>query len=198
MPNNSKPMKPSRILIDYLKETFMLEKEKREKLIDIDPKKVRNNDEKKVRIIDNLFESMANLTYFFEFVNKNPVLIDKFVDDIDDLIGLRTRESEDDPEDELKNDRKYQPFWRLIKSILGYHGPEHDANNKFYFQRRCMRIMQYAVWQKIGALTNRIKGDAYFKNRIKEEMFNARVWTDYFDKEVTGREKKRPKRIMAF
>lgn len=176
----------------------MLEKEKREKLIDIDPKKVRNNDEKKVRIIDNLFESMANLTYFFEFVNKNPVLIDKFVDDIDDLIGLRTRESEDDPEDELKNDRKYEPFWRLIKSILGYHGPEHDANNKFYFQRRCMRIMQYAVWQKIGALTNRIKGDAYFKNRIKEEMFNARFWTDYFDKEVTGREKKRPKRIMAF
>lgn len=168
----------------------MLEKEKRENLIDIDPKKVRNNDEKKVRIIDNLFESMANLTYFFEFINKNPVLIDKFVDDIDDLIGLRKHEEEDD--------RKYQPFWRLIKSILGYHGPEHDSDNKFYFQRRCMRIMQYAVWQKIGALTNRIKGDAYFKNRIKEEMLNARVWTDYFDKEVTGRETKRPKRIMAF
>ena len=176
----------------------MLEKEKREKLIDIDPKKVRNNDEKKVRIIDNLFESMANLTYFFEFVNKNPVLIDKFVDDIDDLIGLRTREPEDDPEDELKNDRKYQPFWRLIKSILGYHGPEHDADNKFYFQRRSMRIMQYAVWQKVGALTNRIKEDVYFKNRIKEEMLNARVWADHFDKEVTGREKKRPKRKMAF
>jgi hypothetical protein len=190
MSNNSKKIKPSRILIDYLNETLTLEKEKREKLIDFNSKKVRNNDEKKVRMIDNLFESMANLTYFFEFVNINPDLINKFVDDIDDLIGLRKHES--------KDDRRYQPFWRLIKSILGYHGPELDTDNKFYFQRRCMRIMQYAVTQKIGALTNRIKEDAYFKNRIKEEMFNARMWADHFDKEVTGRETKRPKRIMSF
>lgn len=133
---------------------------------------------------------VANLTYFFEFVNKNPDLVDKFVDDIDDLIGLRKHEAEDD--------KRYQPFWRFIKSILGYHGPENDTNNKFYFQRRCMRIMQFAVWQKISALTNRIKEDAYFKNRIKEEMIHARMWVDHFDKEVTGRETKRAKRIMAF
>ena len=51
--------------------------------------RIRNNREAKVRAIDNLFESMANLIYFFEFVNIHPELMDRFDDDIQDLLGLK-------------------------------------------------------------------------------------------------------------
>lgn len=61
---SSKNIKPSQQLTKYLRETLRLERMKQKKL---DPASsvVRNNDEKKVRTLDNhIFKSMANLIYF--------------------------------------------------------------------------------------------------------------------------------------
>ena len=95
MPNIQKPITPTDSLKDYLRETLELEGVKNVRKIDGSrsgeekKKRIRNNREAKVRAIDNLFESMANLIYFFEFLNLHPELIDKFGEDIEDLLGLK-------------------------------------------------------------------------------------------------------------
>ena len=73
---SNKKIKPSETLIKYLNKTLRLERMKRKKL-ELPTKAVRNNDEMKVRALDShIFRSMANLTYFFEFINLHPELIE--------------------------------------------------------------------------------------------------------------------------
>ena len=77
------------MLVRYLHKTLELERMKQKKL-DLSSATVRSNDEIKVRMLDNqVFRSMANLMYFFEFLNLHPELIDKFGDDVVDLLRLR-------------------------------------------------------------------------------------------------------------
>ena len=71
--------------------------------------RIRNNNDAKSRAIDNLFESMANLVCFFEFIDKHPEFIERFDDDIEDLFGLKANTT----------NIKKSPFSRLIKSMLG-------------------------------------------------------------------------------
>lgn len=189
---------PSKILSDYMNETLRvghLRDKKKEggKITVTDEREIRMNDDRKVYVLNNhLFRSMANLIYFFEFLDRNPELIDKFLDDIEDLLGYHQGL------DEYRN-MKYRNFIRLIKSILGPHGPQYDEDNRFYFQRYCMRDMQHAVGDKVGAFTNRDKNyDARGRSLINTQMFHATVCADYYSNVKTGREDKKPNRIIDF
>jgi hypothetical protein len=112
----SKVIQASDRLTDYLNETLKLEelksKPKQKAGLGL-ARKIRSNDEKKVRTLDYLFRSMADIIYFFEFVNENPELIDRFDDDILDMLGLR------EPEPHAKDqDALYPAFSRLIKAVI--------------------------------------------------------------------------------
>jgi hypothetical protein len=180
-----------------MKETLRVSKF-RDKKIDggkitvTDKRQIRKNDYRKVYVMDNLCRSMADLIYFFEFLNKNPELIDKVVDEIEDLLGLhlgpeeyRVIEGSHVPITKTE----YQNFTRLIKSVLGSHGSEHDEDNRFYFQRYCMKIMQDAVKVKVGAFTTRdTEHDANGRNHIKEVMYNAGTYAEYYTSRLTSQE----------
>ena len=88
---SNKKIKPSINLTKYLDQTLRLERMKQKRL-NLPSKLVRNNDEKKVRTLDNhIFRSVANLIYFFEFLNLYPDLINKFGEDIEDCLDSRVR-----------------------------------------------------------------------------------------------------------
>jgi hypothetical protein len=200
--NSPRPIKPSNILGDYMKETLRVARIRDKKLDGgkvtvTDDREIRNNDDKKVRVLNiHVFRSMANLIYFFEFLNKNPELIDKFVDDIEDLLGSHPSIAED-----TNANIKYRGFKRLISSILGSHGPEHDKDNKFYFQRDCMRIIYHAVRVKVGAFTNR---DKYHvpddTSRINTQMFYAGACVDNYSiaPNLEHRKRRVPSRVLDF
>lgn len=113
----------SNVLEDYLKEKSKIEKMKRDtkragnQLGEIDNRAVKANDRRKVNVLNHhVFRSMANLIYFFEFINTHHELEGIFDDDVEDLLGLRgsyvKRHKIDDP--------KYLVFFRLIDAMLNY------------------------------------------------------------------------------
>jgi len=161
-----------------------------------DEREIRDNDDRKVYVLDNhVFRSMANLIYFFEFLNHNSDLIEKFYGDIEDLLGLHFGSTRG--RNRKYSSRKYRSFMRLIKSILGYHGPKHDQDNKFYFQRQCMRIIQRAVGDKVAAFASRDnRYDAKQRSDINTQMFHAAMCVDSYANILTGRENNKPNRII--
>jgi hypothetical protein len=191
---------PSKTLTKYMKETLRVSKF-REKKIEggrvtvMDEREIRKNDCRRRYVLNNhIFRSLADLIYFFEFLNNNPELIDKFVDDIEDLLGLHLGADEytDLEGVHIRHDNiKYQNFARLIKSILGSHAPKHDEDIRFYFQRYCMRIMQDAVRLKIGAFTTRDKEhDARGRSHINEIMYRAATYAEYYTNRLTSQEQR--------
>src|ERR1044072_1413522 len=86
----------SKLLEGYLQEKLLIEKEIKIKknsggrITETDERRIRNNDDKKVRILNNhIFRAMANLIYFFEFLNKHQELDGLFDTDVEDLFGFR-------------------------------------------------------------------------------------------------------------
>ncbi len=191
---SNKHIKPSPKLIKFLKETSRLEEMKLKKLdknrslFDQVPKKtIRNNDEKKVRWLDNLFTSMANLIYFFEFINDHPGVIDKFGEDIEDLFGLNI------------TDPKLAPFSRFIRAIIGEaHGNYDDT--KFNFRIRLLKIMQFLISEKADFASMNLndpptRADMEFRNMMIPVLKQAQLWMWHLDKFVERR--RTPNRILV-
>lgn len=159
-----------------------------------DELKIRNNDERKVRIIDNLFKSLANLIYFFEFLNLHQDLITKFSDDIEDLLGLKGGGPRN-PEGEV--------FPRFVTAVLDIGSVGYDDDSRFNFRRRMLKILQYLINQKamlfITNSRNEPRGydDTQFRDMIYHDFKRAQVWMNYLDR-LTGHETKKPKRIIGF
>lgn len=187
----------SRFLKEYLDEVLKIEKIKKShtdnsRLGVHDQRRIRNNDEKKVNVLNKrVFESMANLIYFFEFLNEHPELISKFGDDIEVLLGLRSHGT-----------YKLQTFRRLLDALLGYD-PERDTDNRFSFRRRLLEISQFCILEKMESLTKTKKSwpiespTLHLQDMIMSDMQRAEVWTNFFDKH-TDRENKKTHRIINF
>jgi hypothetical protein len=199
LPNIQKPISPSDSLKDYLNETLEVEGVKNVRKIDGsrsgegEKKRIRNNREAKVRAIDNLFESMANLIYFFEFLNLHPELIDKFGEDIEDLLGLKGAGP--------KNP-KGEGFPRFIDTILANGSIGSDDDRRFNYRRRLLKIMQFLINQKAGFIVKTSKdpqgyNDTRFQDMIFQDLQRAAVWTSYLDR-LTGNETKKSKRLFDF
>lgn len=191
---SNKYIKPSPKLIKFLKETSRLEAMKLKKLdknrslFDQVPKKtIRNNDEKKVRWLDNLFTSMANLIYFFEFINDHPEVIDKFGEDIEDLFGLNI------------TDPKLAPFSRFIRAIIGEAHGDYD-NTQFNFRIRLLKIMQFLISEKADFASMNLndpptRTDMEFRNMMIPVLKQAQLWMWHLDKFIERR--KNPNRIIV-
>jgi hypothetical protein len=192
-----KPIHYSENLEVYLKEVLRLEAIKHRKKIGdkskitvTDERDIKLNDGRKRIVLDNyIFKSMANLIYFFEFINDHPDLINKFDKDIEDLLGLYGTFS------------KSSPFSRLIKAFIGrilgtkWHDDSND--DRFNFRRRLLTLMQILINQKVMFYTaNSQKGivDRRFSQMIVNDMQRAEVWTLYLDKYVDYR--KNPSRVI--
>ena len=85
---------PSKFIVKFLEQTLHLELAKRtaepgNKLSKTDRRKLILNSKEKLRILKRLFESLANLVYFFEFTDQTPEVVDVFNEDVDDLLGLK-------------------------------------------------------------------------------------------------------------
>lgn len=191
---SNKHIKPSPKLIKFLKETSRLEEMKLKKLdknrslFDQVPKKtIRNNDEKKVRWLDNLFTSMANLIYFFEFINDHPEVIGKFGEDIEDLFGLNI------------TDPKLAPFSRFIRAIIGEAQGDYE-NTQFNFRIRLLKIMQFLISEKADFASMSLndpptRQDMEFRNMMIPVLKQAQLWIGYLDKFAERR--KNPNRIIV-
>lgn len=153
--------------------------------------KLRNNDEAKGRTIDNLFESMANLIYFFEFLNNHPKLIEKYNDDIEDLFGLQSNST----------DPKWSPFARLILAITGRGlgvGFDDSKDPRYYFRRRLISIMQFLIGAKLKFYAfHSPKGtqDARFYDMIRTDLERTDTWANYLDKYMNDGSRK-PRRVL--
>jgi hypothetical protein len=203
MSNKKSAQKPIRFapkLKEYLDETLQLEELKKLNKIDgtaigsHDQLRIRNNDETKVRTLDNhIFKSMANLIYFFEFLNLHPELINKFGEDIEDLLGLKGAGP--------KNP-KGEGFPRFIDTILANGSTGYDDDTRFNFRRRLLKIMQFLINQKATFIVKTSKdprgyNDTRFHDMIFHDLHRAEVWTSYLDR-LTGNETKKSKRLFDF
>jgi hypothetical protein len=199
MSDISKPIPPTASIKKYLNETVELEQFRRsgKKTFDgssIGSKKLaevklrlRNNDDAKGRAIDNLFESMANLIYFFQFVNSHPEIMYRFKEDIENLLGITGQ-------DVSKIDAKDPPFARLIREFIG---EEHDDTN-FQYRTRLLHIMQFLINHKSDwvMMKNDVpsKNDYEMRSMMITDMKRAEVWMGYIDK-FSDREEK-PRRVL--
>jgi len=192
----------SPLLKHYLEEKLQIEEAKKtaaeagNKLSETDSRKIKPNDKKKVRALNNhVFRSMANLIYFFEFLNNHPELIDKFSDDIEDLSGLKS--GSDGP-----RNPKGEAFPRLIRAFIGEGWPDYD-NVKFNYRRRMLKVMQHSINQKAMLLVAYSKkdplgiSDVEFQKKIGDELQQAKLWINYLDRK-TGNESKKPNRLLDF
>ena len=117
-------------LKDYMEEKLKIEKMKKRTsdagnhLSEIDKRAIEANDRRKVvRLNNDIFCSMANLIYFFEFINEHHELEGIFDEDVEDLLGFRGSHAKrfkvDDP-----TSTKYLTFFRLMSCILNYDGDD--------------------------------------------------------------------------
>lgn len=191
-------------LIAYLKETLRLEKVKLKKkeggkITETDRRQIANNDDTKLSVLDKyIFPSMANLIYFFEFLNNNPQLIEKFDEDIVDLFGLKAH-----------TNPKFFAFPRFVTAVIGEGFNDHNfggeqpyyTDTKFNYRRRLLRIMQYLINQKTIQIMVQPKNDpliydeARFRNMMLQDLQKAEVWMSYLDR-FTGHEKKESSRLI--
>ena len=73
-----------------------------------------------MRLNNDIFCSMANLIYFFEFINKHHELEGIFDEDVEELLGFKGPHAK-----RFKiEDPKYLTFFRLINGILNYDGDD--------------------------------------------------------------------------
>ena len=129
----------SEYLDRYLQEKLKVEKLKQEsgdKISKLDMPRIKANDKNKVKILNNhIFRSMANLVYFFEFINKHPELEGVFDDDVEDLFGLRGSHVKR----HKIEDGKYLVFLRFLDAVLGYDANDvivEERDGKTYTDRR--------------------------------------------------------------
>jgi hypothetical protein len=190
-----KPIGCNKHLIAYLKETLRLEKVKLKKkeggkITATDLRDIAYNDDTKLAVLNKyIFPSMANLIYFFEFLNNNHELIDKFDEDVLDLFGLRAH-----------TDPKFFTFPRFVRAVIGEGHPDYD-NVKFNYRRRLLKIMQYSINQKAMLLVAYSKNDPLgyndtrFRDMIISDLQKAEVWMNYLDR-FTGNEMKESSRLI--
>jgi hypothetical protein len=187
----------SEYLKGYLKETLSIEEIRKKKhlggkITTTDDRLIMNNNDRKVDVLNTyIFPSMANLIYFFEFLNENPELIDRFGDDIEDLFGLRAHK-----------DPKNFTFPRFVRAIIG-EGYTDNNNLKFNYRRRLLKIMQHSINQKAMLLIAYSKNDPLgiddtrFRNMIAQDLEKALVWMNFLDR-FTGNENKKSSRLIDF
>lgn len=90
----AKCYKPSKWLVEYMVERLQLDIRERKEIsgggqIKESLKLEGNIRVKKIRVLDRIFQDMADLTFFFRAISSHPELEKIFEKDMEDLVGLR-------------------------------------------------------------------------------------------------------------
>jgi hypothetical protein len=167
--------KPKSTLTRYLEEKLQLSQLERknkvagEPLSESDQKRKELNQRMRVHILNrHVFESMANVVYFFEFVGLNS-LLDEFEDDIRELLRGKKYVKKLDGTYELDSD----VFSRLIHSMVDWD-VEKDAYN---FRVFLLSEMQDCVRGQFGRLSRRLFGDLIRNDIVDADFERAFAWT---------------------
>jgi hypothetical protein len=128
---------PSKDLTEFVAERLQSERisiertRAGEELTDSETKVLRKLATRKTRILDKVFQQMADLTFFFESIAAYKELQDLFENDLSDLIGLK---QETQTSNALSHNQRYpiffQPdaFRRLVGAVLAVNN---DADESF-------------------------------------------------------------------
>ena len=148
---------------------------------------VANNNKKKVRILDNqIFESMANLIHFFEFVNFHSIkqvnkkdkndhyLKSKFDDDVKDLFGIRGPH--------LKfhygDDRQYVAFSRLIDAFLNYQNKDIQMELISMLGQKLLEQIRYLGLEK-DSILGQDMDSSLTRNLMDHDRGRMSFWVKY-------------------
>jgi hypothetical protein len=211
-------------LEDYLKKKLAIErdikmKEETKTLITkTDRKVVRNNDDMKVRTLNNhVFRSMANLIYFFEFINKHHELDGVFDKDIEELFGLKGPHVKR----HNVNDGNYLVFLRFLDAILNYDNTliVEESEGKTLTKRRIkkkefdtgrnirlqlLKAISDAALEYIQNIAGEKEGQTPSLARLKigkiiaQDLERTRIWTDYYCTSDVVLNTHEPHRKIAF
>jgi hypothetical protein len=172
-------IKPHGLLRRYMWEKLQLEKKKDQAtkagkdLSNEDSKRLNAIRNDKKRILENvIFPAMANLIFFFESIDQEPVLWKAFndEDDVQDLLGIRRIGPS--PED-------YGVFFiRLFKSILGLN-PQYDKQDfRLRLMREAMKIIYLKMMNISPVVYQNGAGSRLIIKHIGEDMGRALSWTE--------------------
>jgi hypothetical protein len=181
--------KVSSTLIDYMEEKlrlFKLEKELRENGRDLserEKKKKRANDRMKVHVLNkHVFESMANLTYFFETAVR---------------LEFELGEKEADPlfEDEIREllfgvkDNRFDKYphvlYRFLRAALSWSF-EKDRSN---FRLELIQTLQQIVYDHLSNIAIKEFSDDMVNYVISPDVGRVFVWTKLYASRVEKRNK---------
>jgi len=187
---------------EYLRETLEIHKLKVTKKNDgskigiVDRRQIRHNDKKKVNILNKyIFQSLANLTYFFEFLNKYPELISDFENDIEELFGYKGPHMYSSKGDQFK----YCVFLRFIEAILNTD----KANDITRFRVFVINTLQHSLLSKINniylekSMKEEDEEHSLYTNVISNDISRCKAWIKYVTKDVNCSTTK-PHRIAKF
>jgi hypothetical protein len=172
-------------LSNYLEEKLQLVRNK-EKLkqagkepSEQDSKKKRANDRMKVHILSkHVFQSMANVIYFLEFVARNKwELQEVFEDDIEQLFFAR------------KGKGEAAAFERLIEAAVTWN-MEKDFNNYRVVLYHFMQNRIFNDLLTLCRLNKEFNDDDIIRYTIGKDMASALAWTKLYSRKVV--EKKNP------
>jgi len=185
--------KLKKYLIETLRVEDLRNKRKQTKISNPEEREIKNNDDKKVYFLNNyIFGSMANLIYFFRFMLTYPELIDRFGEDIEELLGLKEEKpKEEETSKEAKS--QYLGFYTLINLILNYpsHFPsDHEFSfdqtvndARFNFKRHLLPILQSIIYHKTNTIMKGRKEDMLLNVMVADDFQRVETWTKLVDKE---------------
>ena len=194
--HGTRTIKEDHKLREFLEETLkaqqLRKKKHQSKVTSIEERKIKNNDDKKVRILDNyIFRSMANLIYFFTFMIRHPQLMDRFGEDIEELLGLK----------EDVDDVKFQSsgLETLINLILTcpYPYSQYLDDTRFNFKRHLPLILQKSVQSHVMSIMHGNRRDMLFKVMADNDFERAVTWAKNVDREPRNMRKTIGRKIMV-
>lgn len=126
---------------------------------------------------------MANLIYFFRYIFRHPELIDRFGEDVEELLGLK---------EESVGEVKFKALGldSLINLILGIplaSGKGIDIyqylnDPRFNFKRHLVPILQKTVYSRTTNIMIHRQEDIIFKIMVDNDFQRATTWTEYVDR----------------
>lgn len=172
--NTSECYVPSSTLVRYLEEKLrsveiVLDKTTRgEELSKEDRSDRLLLDRRKVDILNKvIFPSMANVTYFLEFINEHPILRESFENDLKELLGV-----EQGPGDRSPIARETFIFGRFVNAAIA----RGSGTNSSDFRTLLLDAMQYSISQEVTDLCTAIHGDEMINSVIVPDMSRALAW----------------------
>jgi len=141
-----------------IKEAGEIEKfEKRKKEIE---KKYKNLNTERLRFLDqHIFRSMANLTFFFEYLAKYPILLDIYEDHVMELLGIDQPSSDKTPNNFI--------FDRFLNSII-----RSSVTSK---KLSLLNSMQYIIYQELINLSGSVLGDENL-DIVSQDTYRPLYW----------------------